>query len=132
VKRLFVDTSAWFAYVNRDDPAHERVVRALEEFPGILLTSSYVFDETITLCLARLGHAAAARTGEALLDPELTDLVRITAADERAAWQLFVTRPDKTYSFTDCTSFALIRRLGIQDVAALDLDFRREGFALAV
>jgi predicted nucleic acid-binding protein len=132
VRRLFVDTSAWFAYVNRDDPAHERVARALDEFPGILLTSSYVFDETVTLCLARLGHEAAARTGEALLDPDLTDLVRVTARDERDAWKLFLARPDKSYSFTDCTSFVLLRRLGLQDVAALDLDFRREGPALAV
>ncbi len=132
MKRLFVDTSAWFAYVNRDDPDHERVARALEDFPGILLTSSYVFDETVTLLLARLGHEVAARTGEFLLDPDMTAFVRVTPEDERNAWRLFLARPDKTYSFTDCTSFALIRRLGLQDVAALDLDFRREGFALVV
>ena len=132
MKRLFVDTSAWFAYVNRDDPDHERVARALEEFPGILLTSSYVFDETVTLLLARLGHEVAARTGEFLLDPDMTAFVRVTPEDERNAWRLFLARPDKTYSFTDCTSFVLIRRLGLQDVAALDLDFRREGFALVV
>lgn len=132
MNRLFVDTSAWFAYVNRSDPAHEAVSRALEDFPGILVTSSYVFDETVTLCLARLGHATASIIGQTLLDPDLADLVRVTPADERAAWDLFLARPDKAYSFTDCTSFVLLRRLGVQQVAALDDDFRREGFEIAL
>ena len=33
-----------------------------------------------------------------------------------------------TYSFTDCTSFVLMRRLAIEEVATLDADFTREGF----
>ncbi len=38
--------------------------------------------------------------------------------------------PHRRYSFTDCTSFVLLRRLGLDRVAALDEDFRREGFEL--
>ena len=52
----------------------------------------------------------------------------MTAADELAAWKLFLDRPDKRYSFTDCTSFALMRRLGIEVALALDDHFRQEGF----
>gem|GEM_PF-6582840 len=29
MERLFVDTSAWFAYVNKSDPDHEKVRRRL-------------------------------------------------------------------------------------------------------
>jgi predicted nucleic acid-binding protein len=128
MERLFVDTGAWFAFVNRADPDHEAVASFLDAFRGRLITSSYVFDETVTLCLARLGHQAAALTGETLLDPDVVDHFRVSASDEKAAWELFLARPDKAYSFTDCTSFVLMRRLGIPRAAAVDGHFRQEGF----
>ena len=128
MERLFVDTSAWFAYVNRDDREHEAVRRVLAGFRGRLVTSNYIFDETVTLCLARLGHPVASQVGANLLDADTVDLIRITPRDEGTAWSLFLQRPDKTYSFTDCTSFVLLERLGVVRVLALDDDFQREGF----
>ncbi len=129
MERLFVDTSAWFAFVNGSDPDHEPVRRVLNDHEGRLVTSNFVFDETVTLCRYRLGHELAARIGAALADPAATDLVRLTAEDERAAWKLFVARKDKRYSFTDCTSFVLMRRLGMKTAVAVDDDFRQEGLA---
>jgi hypothetical protein len=128
MRRLFVDTSAWFAFANRADPDHKAVVALLADFKGRLVTSTLVFDETVTLCLRRLGHAAAERVGQVLRDGDQTDLVRVAPEDETAAWQLFRERPDKQYSFTDCTSFALMRRLELKSAAALDDDFSGEGF----
>lgn len=128
MKRLFVDTSAWFAYVNRKDPDHGPVRTVLRAFQGRLVTSNYIFDETITLCLDRLGHSTAAVIGATLREPAVVDLARLTAADEETAWDLFLDRPDKTYSFTDCTSFVLMRRLGVSQAVSLDEDFRRQGF----
>lgn len=128
MNRVFVDTGAWFAYVNRSDREHGPVARALEGFSGRLVTSNFVFDEIVTLCLVRLGRAAAERVGQALLDPGLVDLIRLTARDEMAAWQLFLERGDKQYSFTDCTSFVLLRRLRLESAIALDRHFQQEGF----
>lgn len=126
--RLFVDTSAWFALANRDDPEHKGVAALLGHSKGRLITSNFIFDETVTLCLYRLGHAVAEKVGYVLLDSARVDLLRITPEDENAAWKLFCTRPDHTYSFTDCTSFVIMRRLGIRTAAALDEDFASEGF----
>ena len=96
------DTSAWYALVNRRDPDHATVRTALETFSGRLVTSNFVFDETVTLCRYRLGHDPAIRVGDRLRAGTLADVVRATAADEVAAWALFHARVDKTYSFTDC------------------------------
>lgn len=126
--RLFVDTSAWFAFANRDDPEHKGVAALLGSSQGRLITSNFIFDETVTLCLYRLGHAVAEKVGCVLLDSARVDLLRITPEDENAAWKLFCQRPDHTYSFTDCTSFVIMRRLGIRTAAALDDDFASEGF----
>jgi len=128
MQRLFVDTSAWFAFANRGDPDHKTVAALLAAFKGRLVTSNFVFDETVTLCLYRLGHAAAERVGQALRDSGQVDLVRVAPEDETVAWQLFRERGDKQYSFTDCTSFALMRRLDLKAAAALDDDFAGEGF----
>ncbi len=128
--RLFVDTSAWFAYANRADPDHRRVRQTLARFTGRLVTSNFVLDETVTLCLFRLGHPAAVTVGEVLMSEPSIDLVRLTPEDEQAAWSLFIARSDKQYSFTDCTSFALMRRLGLTKALALDTDFKQEGFAM--
>ena len=126
--RLFVDTSAWFAFVNARDPDHDAVREVLRQFEGRLVTSNYVFDETVTLCRYRLGHPAAMQVGAALLDPDVVDHLRVETNDALAAWRLFGQRPDKEYSFTDCTSFVLMRRLPLDQAVALDDDFAQEGF----
>jgi predicted nucleic acid-binding protein len=54
----------------------------------------------------------------------------VAPADERAAWSLFEKRADKAYSFTDCTSFVLMRREKIAIAVALDEHFSQEGFAV--
>lgn len=128
VQHLFVDTSAWFAYANRRDPHHQAVRSVIESCEGRILTTNLIFSETVTLCLARLGHAAAWRIGSVLRTPGVVDFLRVSSNDERAAWELFGQRPDKTYSFVDCTSFVLLRRLLHVRALALDADFRREGF----
>ena len=68
MKRVFVDTSAWFAYVRRDDPDHEAVKAALAGWEDRLVTSNFVFDEVVTLVRARFGHAAALKVGATLQD----------------------------------------------------------------
>ena len=128
MQRLFVDTSAWFAFANSGDPDHETVAELLAAFKGRLVSSNFVFDETVTLCLYRLGHDAAERVGQALRDGDQVDIVRVAPEDEAGAWQLFRERRDKQYSFTDCTAFALMQRLNLKTAAALDDDFAGEGF----
>jgi predicted nucleic acid-binding protein len=127
MRRAFVDTSAWFAAACASDPDHARVSAALTREQR-LVTSNFVLDETVTLCAAKLGHSVARRVGALLLDTDEVDLVRLTASDELKAWQLMLDRADKRYSFTDCTSFVLMRRLGIEVAIALDEHFRQEGF----
>lgn len=125
---IFVDTGAWYAYINAKDPDHFKVREFLDSFEEKLVTSSYIFDEIITLVLARLGHQKAVKVGEVLLNPKVVELVRVGAADEWSAWQLFQQRSDKMYSFTDCTSFVLMRRLKLAKALTLDEHFAQEGF----
>ena len=128
MERVIVDTGAWYAYINAKDLDHFKVREFLDSFEGKLVTSSYIFDEIITLVLARLGHKKAVKVGQVLLNPKVVELVRVGAADEWSAWQLFQQRSDKMYSFTDCTSFVLMRRLKLTKALTLDEHFAQEGF----
>ena len=130
MEQVFVDTGAWYAYINARDPDHLGVQGFLESFAGRLVTSTYIFDETVTLVLARLGHQIAVKVGEVLLNPEVVELIRVSPSDEGSAWKLFCERADKTYSFTDCTTFVLMRRLGLTRALALDEHFGQEGFEI--
>ena len=123
-----MDSSAWFSSLNKQDPRHRDVRTALEAWRGRLVTHSYIFDETLTLVKAKEGHAMAQRAGVLLRRSEIVELVRVTADDEDVAWEYFCRHADKTYSFTDCVSFAVMQRLNIARAVTLDRDFSRAGF----
>ena len=65
-----------------------KIKQMIDWTEGRLVTSTYVFDEIVTLCRYRLGHEPAVRVGRVLVDPDIVDLVRITGDDEHAAWAL--------------------------------------------
>jgi uncharacterized protein len=125
---VFWDTSAIYAYINRKDPDHAAVRLVVNGAKCRFVLTNYVFDEVVTLTLSRLGHAAAMHIGNILLNSPQIQSHRIGAQDEINAWAHFSGRPDKGYSFTDCTSFVLMKRLGLKKCLATDNHFRQEGF----
>lgn len=124
---LFVDTSAFFALTDRTDRFHHLAVRFIESNQQLLVTSNMIVHETITLIRMRLGHGLAVKVGRRLFDETVTPLIRVTEADERKAWDAFRRYRDKRFSFVDCTSFVVMKRLGMHAVLAFDDDFRRFG-----
>jgi len=127
VKRVFVDTGAWYALVDAKDPDHAAVATCISEYSGRLATSNFVFDETVTLLRYRLGHRPARTFGDALQAGGLAAVLRLAPGDESAAWEIFTRYRDKSFSFTDCTSFSLMKRLGIASAIAIDDDFKAYG-----
>lgn len=130
MERLFVDTSAWYAFANASAPRHEEVAKAIALWDGRLVTTDFIFDELLTLVRYRVGHSSAVAIGEILRDGETCLLLTVETADLELAWEQFGREKDQRFSFTDCTSFAVMRRIGLKAAAALDEDFRRAGFAV--
>lgn len=127
MKRALVDTSAWYALVDRRDPDHLSVSAVLREWSGRRVLTNFVLDETLTLLRYRLGHAPARAFGEVLGSGEVASIVRVGRMDEARAWEIFCRYRDKSFSFTDCTSFAVIERLRLDCAVALDENFRAYG-----
>jgi predicted nucleic acid-binding protein len=57
--------------------------------------------------------------------------VRLIHVDEALfdeAWQYFTRHEDKSYSFTDCLSFAVMKQFEIQTALTFDRHFVQAGF----
>jgi predicted nucleic acid-binding protein len=128
---VFVDTGAWIAMQDRRDAHHAAVADALFSNKSRLITTDYVLDETLTFLRLRVNHAQAVRFGEYVTADTNVTVVRVSDEDWQQAWKLFVAFPEQNFSFTDCTSFAIMRRLGLSEAFTLDRHFRAMGFDVA-
>jgi uncharacterized protein len=134
MKQLFVDTSAWDALADKADKDHLSAIRFRNEIAGTrkLLTSNYILDELFTLLLMNIGYAPTVQYKarlDILIAEHVLDLVWIDDIIGKEAWETFEKyNMDKLWSFTDCTSHALMKRLNITDVFAFDHHFDQMGF----
>lgn len=124
---IFVDSSAWFAVYSRRDSNHGRAKQFLRAIREELVTSDYVVDETLTLLRMRGENRHAIAFGKHLIEDSAAQIIAIDDADFRAAWTMFRAYDDKEWSFTDCSSFVLMERLGITRAFAFDDHFRQLG-----
>lgn len=130
-KPAFADASFFFALAAKRDFAHEAAAHAFESLlkkNRSLVTSDYVVDEALTLTKVRTNAVIAT----ALLDRiERSGAISIefVGPDRFArAKTSFRTHADHGYSFTDCTSFIIMRELGISDALTTDRHFEAAGF----
>jgi len=78
---VFVDTSAWYALLDRTDAEHTAIVDQLREHRVRLTTSNFVVSETITLLRYKVGWAFACNFGDKIRTAKLAELERISPAD---------------------------------------------------
>src|SRR5437588_3686634 len=132
MRRLFVDTSAYFALTDKRDENHEAAVHMIHEFIRErveLLTTNYIVAETHTLLLNRIGYTTALQVIEALYKSQ-TRIYRVTEAEERRALDIIRLYTDKEFSLVDAISFATMERFHITQAFAFDHHFAQYGFSL--
>lgn len=113
------------------DPDHAACATARDawlEGAGVLVTTDYVVDETLTLLRMRLGVDAAQDWWTQVENSSRIRWEWISPArsDKARAW-LFRWR-DKDFSFTDCTSFVVMRELRVRVALTVGRHFRQAGF----
>lgn len=129
--RVIIDTSAVVALFDKKDYHHARVSSLFEKiFRGKIkvVITDYILSECITTILMRTNHDTAVKSGEFILESKVIELVWLDELLKRKAWEYFKRHSDKMYSFTDCTSFALMREENIRRYLAFDDHFKQAGF----
>lgn len=130
---VFIDTGAFLARYLPRDQYHE-VARLgwedLDRESHRCYTSSFVIDEFLTLLARRSSYAFAAERAHRVYGSRKLEILRPDGEDERQAVELFERFADQKVSFTDCVSFALMRRYRLQIAFAFDRHFQDAGFVL--
>jgi predicted nucleic acid-binding protein len=127
--QALVDTSAVYALLDRDDANHRKAVAILRSLPRRGITpclTNFLVAESHALILSRLG----AQVARDWVLKQIWPIEPITAADEIKAREIIRSYRDKSFSYTDATSFAIMERLGIRDALAFDTHFRQYGLNL--
>jgi predicted nucleic acid-binding protein len=119
----FVDTGGWVALFVEVDAHYPSAQRWLGSNNDRLVTSDYIVDEVLTLIRARYKRQTALEVGQALFGERLAELLFLSEEDIGRGWGIFRSHSDKGWSFTDCTSLALMRRMGISRAFAFDRHF---------
>jgi predicted nucleic acid-binding protein len=126
---VFIDTSALLAVMDAGDENHSKADRFWKKLLGgeeSLLTSNYVLIETIALLQNRIGLDAVRA-----LDREVLPAITVRWIGERehgAALSAVLSAGRRRLSLVDCTSFELMKDMGLRRCFAFDPHFREQGF----
>lgn len=118
------------ALVDENDEFHQKGAFLWTKFKKEkleIVTSNYILDETFTLIRKRRGRNIVDNFRKSLAGDMDVKIFRVTVEDEANAWNWFLS-DWSNLSFTDCVSFALMKRLNLNRVATFDDHFQRAGF----
>ncbi len=128
---ILIDTNAFIALLRENDVNHKRardLALKIDREKWEAIITDYIIDETYTGLLTRVSFPAALQFDERLR----SGLWRIELIiPERFAGAQEVFRrynKDKKWSFTDCTSYVVMKELKINQIFTFDDNFKQMGF----
>ncbi|KKM92943.1 hypothetical protein LCGC14_1213450 [marine sediment metagenome] len=126
---VFLDTGFILALKNKDDKnfaiAQYWMKRFLKNEFGQIYTSTFVFDELVTITLVRIKRPDFAKNiGNYVLKSPRINIIGFTDEDFNNTWALFQKYIEKRFSFTDCSILVQCERLNCQFLATFDTHFK--------
>jgi predicted nucleic acid-binding protein len=125
---IFVDTGAFLALYRKRDQYYRQAAETWSKLDAPLLTSSHITAELATLLARQVGWTETVdRVADVYASPNI-DVIGSAREDELEALRWMRKLADQRVSFTDCVSFALMRRHRIRTAFTFDRHFRLAGF----
>jgi predicted nucleic acid-binding protein len=127
--RVFIDTSAFYALLDRDDTNQEAAASAWTSIlssDNTLITSNYILVETCALLQNRLGIAATRAFQEELVP--IMNIEYVNPELHRSGMAALLAAARRNLSLVDCVSFEIMRMLGVKDAFTFDPHFKQQGF----
>ena len=128
MSRVFAGTFYFLAVLNRRDPAHQDALVFYGDTSLHLVTTEWILTE-----VADATAAPDLRTGFKELFETLEQDIQVSIIESshelfRRGLTLYLDRPDKKWSLTDCISFTVMKDEGLTEVLTGDHDFEQAGF----
>ena len=126
---VFLDTSGIVAVIDRNDSNHaraDRLWRRILASEESLVTSNYVLVETFALIQHRIGLEAVRELMRDVV-PVLT-IRWLGEGQHNSATGAVLAAGRRRLSLVDCTSFEVMKEMGIRRCFAFDPHFREQGF----
>ena len=136
MRRLFVDSSFWYALAAKADLNHRcsaLLAREIQAEGVLLFTSELVIAESQRLIMHRFGSDAGRRYLHQILsqvERGFLQVLTISTADILEALILMEKHAEHDLSLTDACSAVLMRHQRIEHVASYDRHFRLLGLAV--
>jgi len=128
---VFVDTSAFYAVLDRADENHVRArdtwLRLLQE-DHVFLTTNYVLLETCALLQNRLGIPALRAFHQDLVP--LLQIDWILEDRHQSGVEAALVAARKRLSVVDCIAFQTMRERGVATAFCFDRHYREQGFSV--
>jgi len=128
MKAVFADTVYFLALLNRSDQLHRQALSLSLNPPGPLLTSEFILLELGDALSRPENRARFTRVVRVLKANRDVEVVPVSTALFGEGYELHVSRVDKAWSLTDCTSFAIMNKRGIKRALTSDHHFQQAGF----
>lgn len=134
MKKILIDTSVWVAISDSRDGGHKSALAFVQQLVNgyRLITTNYVLDETYTLLLMNAGYQTTLdfkQRIDIMIESQMLEVVWIDEEIASESWQIFEQfNIDKQWSFTDCTSYVVMKQRGIAEAFTLDRHFAQMGF----
>jgi len=130
VKTVFCDTVYFLALLNPADSLHEAAKSYIGDAERALLTTQWVLAEVGNALSRQQGRNRFAQLLDILNRSPHTEVIPADAKGFRSACELFVLRPDKEWSLTDCHSFLVMKERGLEEALTHDHHFKQAGFRI--
>lgn len=130
---IFIDTGAFLArYIVKDQHHKDALLRwkKLQSAKNKCFTSNFVLDEMITLLGRWVNEDFALEKAYLIYSSDAFTILRPEEADEMLALEYYKKFQDKKIGFTDCVSFALMKKHKISNVFSFDRHFSDAGFII--
>jgi uncharacterized protein len=130
-REIFVDTSGLYALIEKKDAHHiaaRDVVAKLARAGKILVVTDYILAETVNLANERSGPHVAVRVLDLVEQSVGIRIEWIVPGRFDATKKFYRKHADHAYSFTDCSSFIVMRELRLREALTTDSHFSAAGF----
>jgi predicted nucleic acid-binding protein len=129
----FADTSGWAEWADQSLVFHLQAVQLFDEVwngSGRLVTTDFVLAELTALLSSpvRMPKLKQIELLDAIQTDPSVEIVSLDSLMRRAAWDLWRARPDKAWSFVDCSSFVVMQQLDLTEALTTDHHFEQAGF----